>query len=128
MEVSFTEYTANYLTVYSQMICSVLSKWQFHFYLSANSDFGFFFLCRLFTPQISHKRCKRPIFEFCWVHEVPTSLRRSVKGFEFECRTWQLNTTYKLKIPNSRALIYWIKPHVCHSIIKSNLFKLAWWK
>ena len=42
MEVLFSNYTANYLTLYSQMIYSVLSKWHFHFYLSAYSDFGFF--------------------------------------------------------------------------------------
>ena len=41
MEVPFIKYTANYLTVYSQMICRVLSKWLFYFYLSAHSNFEF---------------------------------------------------------------------------------------
>ena len=39
MEVPFIKYTANYLTVYSEMICSSLSKLH---YLSAHNDFGFF--------------------------------------------------------------------------------------
>ena len=39
MEVPFTWYTVNYLTVYSEMTCSLLGKWH---YLSAHSDFGFF--------------------------------------------------------------------------------------
>ena len=61
MEVPFTCYTTNYLTVYSEMICSLLSKWH---YLSAHSDFGFFSCVGYLNPKNCMKGVKNMSFNF----------------------------------------------------------------
>ena len=75
MEVPFTQYTANYLTVYSEMICSLLSKWH---YLSAHSNFGFFSCVGYLHPKDCIKGVKNTFFNFRYLHEAPGSLRISV--------------------------------------------------
>ena len=50
--------------MYSQMICSVLSKWQFYFYLSAHSDFGFFSCVGYLHPKLHIKGVKSPFLNF----------------------------------------------------------------
>ena len=46
------------------MICSVLSKWQFYFYLSAHSDFGFFSCVGYLHPKLHIKGVKNPFLNF----------------------------------------------------------------
>ena len=55
----FTKYTTNYLTLYSQIICSVLSKWHFHFYLSAHGDLRFFSRVAYLHPKDYIKGVKK---------------------------------------------------------------------
>ena len=50
--------------MYSQMICSVLNKWQFYFYLSAHSDFGFFSCVGYLHPKLHIKGVKSPFLNF----------------------------------------------------------------
>ena len=50
--------------LYSQDICSVLSKWQFYFYLSAHSDFGFFPCVGYLHPKSHIKGVKSPFLNF----------------------------------------------------------------
>ena len=73
MEVPFTKYTANDLTVCSQMICSVISKWHFHFYLSLHSDFGFFSCVGYLYPK-DDKSCKKQTILFFDFTFLPTFL------------------------------------------------------
>ena len=53
MEVPFMKYTANYLCRAAKIVCSVLHKWYFHFYLFPHSDFGFF-SCVAYLPSKLH--------------------------------------------------------------------------
>ena len=62
-DVPFIKYTANYLTIYSQMICSVLNKWHFHFYLSAHNRFGFFSFVGYLPSKLHIKNIKTPFFD-----------------------------------------------------------------
>ena len=82
MEVPFMKYTANYLCLAAKIVCSVHHKWHFHFCLIPHSDFGFFFLCRLITPERLYKKCKKPVFEFGGKQFVPSSGQISVKILE----------------------------------------------
>ena len=73
MEVPFTYYTANHLTAHIQIICSVLSKWHFHFYLSAHSDFGFFSCVGYLPSKLHIKNRKTPFWDLDLnkMHHIP---------------------------------------------------------
>ena len=51
MEVLLIKYNVSYLTVCTQMICSVLSKWHFHFYFSTQIDFRIFSCLGYLDPE-----------------------------------------------------------------------------
>lgn len=79
VEVSFSIYTANHLTVCSQIICSVPGKWHFNFYLSVHSNFGPFYCVAYLYPKDYIKVVKNPFPNPGWVHYAPFSPITSVK-------------------------------------------------
>ena len=64
--------------LFSQIVCSVLNKWHFHFYLSAHRDFGFF-LFRLFTIKTSYRKHKTSVLGFGLKQHSPCSPRMTIK-------------------------------------------------
>ena len=73
------------------MICSVLSKWYFHFYLSAPSDFGFFSFVGYLHPKLHIKGVKTPFLNF-------VGYMKSRLLSEGLLRSFQLNQIKNVKI------------------------------
>ena len=48
----------------SQIVCCVLNKWHFHFYVSAHRDFGFFSCVGYLHPKYYIKGVKNPFLNF----------------------------------------------------------------
>ena len=94
MKEPFTKYTANYLTVCSQMICSVLSKWHFHFYVSAHRDFGFFSCVGYLHPKDYKESVKNPILNLGLnnlYHPMAKSLLNNIKIKAIYSFKWRQN-------------------------------------
>ena len=81
MEVPFIKYTANYLNMRNQMICSVLSKWHFHFHVSPHSSFGFFSCVGYLHPKDYIKGVKNLFLNFGLVHDVPLTNNELIRAF-----------------------------------------------
>ena len=67
------------------MICSVIQKWYFHFYLSAHGNFGFFSCAGYLHPKDYIKGVKNTFLNFGQVHDVPFSPITYVNALAIHC-------------------------------------------